>query len=134
MLCSRFSFRLSVRQVVSRVILRGSALHYFAQRPIWAHTVDGLFPQRIGDLFGILTPPTQKENRIAVVRNDFVRILDVYKRQVVQVAQVFKDGGPRFRLGQLIADVLKGCLLYTSSPNRTILHRSRRSHCPHPGG
>ena len=27
---------------------------------------------------------------------------------VVQVAQVFKDGGPRFRLGQLIADVLKG--------------------------
>ena len=40
-LCSRFSFRLSVRQVVSRVILRGSALHYFAQRPIWAHGVDG---------------------------------------------------------------------------------------------
>ena len=39
MLCSRFSFRLSVRQVVSRVILRGSALHYFAQRPIWAHDV-----------------------------------------------------------------------------------------------
>ena len=38
-------------------------------------TVDGLFPQRIGDLFGILTPPTQKENRIAVVRNDFGRIL-----------------------------------------------------------
>ena len=27
---------------------------------------------------------------------------------VVQVAQVFKDGGPRFRLGQLITDVLKG--------------------------
>ena len=27
---------------------------------------------------------------------------------VVQVAQVFKDGGPGFRLGQLIADVLKG--------------------------
>lgn len=40
MLCSRFSFRLSVRQVVSRVILRGSALHYFAQRPIWAHDID----------------------------------------------------------------------------------------------
>ena len=40
MLCSRFSFRLSVRQVVSRVILRGSALHYFAQRPIWAHSVN----------------------------------------------------------------------------------------------
>ena len=43
MLCSRFSFRLSVRQVVSRVILRGSALHYFAQRPIWAHGVNQLF-------------------------------------------------------------------------------------------
>ena len=27
---------------------------------------------------------------------------------VVEVAQVFKDGGPCFRLGQLIADVLKG--------------------------
>ena len=27
---------------------------------------------------------------------------------VVQVAQVFKDGGPGLRLGQLIADVLKG--------------------------
>ena len=37
MLCSRFSFRLSVRQVVSRVILRGSPLRYTTQCPIWAH-------------------------------------------------------------------------------------------------
>ena len=44
-LCSRVGFHLSVRQVVSRVILRGSALHYFAQRPIWAHKVDRLFPK-----------------------------------------------------------------------------------------
>ena len=29
----------------------------------------------IGDLFGIFAPPTQKENRIAVVRNDFGCIL-----------------------------------------------------------
>lgn len=36
-LCSRFSFRLSVRQVVSRVILRGSPLRYTTQCPIWAH-------------------------------------------------------------------------------------------------
>ena len=41
--------------------------------PVFAgvETVDGLFPQRIGDLFGIFAPPAQKENRIAVVRNDF---------------------------------------------------------------
>ena len=45
-LCSRVGFHLSVRQVVSRVILRGSALHYFAQHPIWAHKVDRLFPKR----------------------------------------------------------------------------------------
>ena len=51
MLCSRFSFRLSVRQVVSRVILRGSALHYFAQRPIWAHSVYGLLSQNSRQLF-----------------------------------------------------------------------------------
>ena len=30
-------------------------------------TVDSLFPQRIGDLFGIFAPPTQKENRIAIM-------------------------------------------------------------------
>ena len=40
MLCSRFSFRLSVRQVVSRVILRGSPLRYTTQCPIWAHFLD----------------------------------------------------------------------------------------------
>lgn len=39
-LCSRFSFRLSVRQVVSRVILRGSPLRYTTQCPIWAHLLD----------------------------------------------------------------------------------------------
>ena len=39
MLCSRVGFRLSVRQVVSRVILRGSALRYFIQRPIRAHII-----------------------------------------------------------------------------------------------
>lgn len=39
MLCSRVSFRLSVRQAVSRVILRDSALRYFTQCPIWAHSV-----------------------------------------------------------------------------------------------
>ena len=39
-LCSRFSFRLSVRQVVSRVILRGSPLRYTTQCPIWAHFLD----------------------------------------------------------------------------------------------
>ena len=38
-LCSRFSFRLSVRQVVSRVILRGSPLRYTTQCPIWAHLI-----------------------------------------------------------------------------------------------
>ena len=48
MLCSRFSFRLSVRQVVSRVILRGSALHYFAQRPIWAHGVHRFYVGKTG--------------------------------------------------------------------------------------
>lgn len=51
MLCSRFSFRLSVRQVVSRVILRGSALHYFAQRPIWAHGIYRLYlPNKQADV------------------------------------------------------------------------------------
>ena len=39
-LCSRFSFRLSVRQVVSRVILRGSPLRYTTQCPIWAHLLN----------------------------------------------------------------------------------------------
>ena len=39
-LCSRFSFRLSVRQGVSRVILRGSPLRYTTQCPIWAHPFD----------------------------------------------------------------------------------------------
>ena len=67
MLCSRFSFRLSVRQVVSRVILRGSALHYFAQRPIWAHAVDGLLAQQFRDLFqrGLLLT-SQKQGDVAV--------------------------------------------------------------------
>ena len=36
MLWSRISFRLSVRQVVSTVILVGSACFYFSLRPIWA--------------------------------------------------------------------------------------------------
>ena len=50
-------------------------------------TVDGLFPQRIGDLFGIFAPPTQKENRIAVVRNDFGRILvDSFQLRLVLYA------------------------------------------------
>ena len=35
---------------------------------------------------------------------------------VVQVAQVFKDGSPGFRLGQLIADVLKGNALGERAP------------------
>lgn len=48
-LCSRFSFRLSVRQVVSRVILRGSPLRYTTQCPIWAHFLD-LHSVEIGDL------------------------------------------------------------------------------------
>lgn len=43
MLCSRFSFRLSVRQVVSRVILRGSPLRYTTQCPIWAHIYNVAF-------------------------------------------------------------------------------------------
>ena len=45
MLCSRVSFRLSVRQAVSRVILRGSALRYFTQRPIRAHQSNHSRPQ-----------------------------------------------------------------------------------------
>lgn len=66
-LCSRFSFRLSVRQVVSRVILRGSALHYFAQRPIWAHCVDCFFPKQFLHFFQRrLFLAAQKEQRIAV--------------------------------------------------------------------
>ena len=36
MLCSRVSFHLSVRRVVSTVIIVGSALFYFLLRPIWA--------------------------------------------------------------------------------------------------
>ena len=47
-LCSRFSFRLSVRQVVSRVILRGSPLRYTTQCPIWAHLLDRVTVQ-LGD-------------------------------------------------------------------------------------
>ena len=35
---------------------------------------------------------------------------------VVEVAQVFKDGGPCFRLGQLITDVLKGNALGERAP------------------
>lgn len=36
-LYSRLNFRLSVRQVVFRVILRSNAFHYFTLYPIWAH-------------------------------------------------------------------------------------------------
>lgn len=75
MLCSRFSFRLSVRQVVSRVILRGSALHYFAQRPIWAHAVNGFLAQHLRDLLGVLAPATKEQRTVAVVGNDFRRVL-----------------------------------------------------------
>ena len=39
MLCSRVSFRLSVRQFVSRVILRGCTLINFLPHPIWAQHV-----------------------------------------------------------------------------------------------
>ena len=39
-LCSRVSFRLSVRLVVSRVILRGSTLYCFSHCPIRAYIVD----------------------------------------------------------------------------------------------
>ena len=39
MLCSRASFRLSVRRVVSTVIIVGSAIFYFLLRPIWAHSL-----------------------------------------------------------------------------------------------
>lgn len=39
-LCSRASFRLSVRQVVFRVILRSSTLRCFTHCPIWAHNTD----------------------------------------------------------------------------------------------
>ena len=42
MLWSRISFRLSVRQVVSRIILRGCALVNFLLHPIWAqHVIPG---------------------------------------------------------------------------------------------
>ena len=41
-LCSRVSFRLSVRLVVSRVILRGSTLYCFSHCPIRAYVVDVL--------------------------------------------------------------------------------------------
>ena len=71
MLCSRFSFRLSVRQVVSRVILRGSALHYFAQRPIWAHKVDCLLTQHLADFLerGFLLAAEEK-SAVAVARSN----------------------------------------------------------------
>ena len=36
MLCSRIGFHLSVRRVVSTVIIVGSTLFYFLLRPIWA--------------------------------------------------------------------------------------------------
>ena len=39
-LCSHISFRLSVRQVVSSVIVEGSTLFYFLSHPIWAHPLD----------------------------------------------------------------------------------------------
>jgi len=53
-LCSRFSFRLSVRQVVSRVILRGSPLRYTTQCPIWAHFLNlGTIQLRDGMLNGL---------------------------------------------------------------------------------
>ena len=42
-LCSRVSFRLSVRPVVSRVILRGSTFYCFSHCPIRAYTVNVLF-------------------------------------------------------------------------------------------
>ena len=42
-LCSRVSFRLSVRLVVSRVILRGSTLYCFSHCPIRAYVVDADF-------------------------------------------------------------------------------------------
>ena len=74
-LCSRISFRFSVRQVVSRVILRGSALYYFVQRPIWAHAVDGFFAQHVSDLLGVLASPTKEKRTIAVVGNDFRSVL-----------------------------------------------------------
>ena len=76
MLCSRFSFRLSVRQVVSRVILRGSALHYFAQRPIWAHKVDCLLAQHLADFLerGFLLAAEEK-CAVTVARDGVRRIL-----------------------------------------------------------
>ena len=39
MLCFRIGFHLSVRRVVSTVIIVGSALFYFLLRPIWARAL-----------------------------------------------------------------------------------------------
>ena len=75
MLCSRFSFRLSVRQVVSRVILRGSALHYFAQRPIWAHGVDGFLAQHGSQLLEGGWLLTAQENGSIHVADDGICIV-----------------------------------------------------------
>ena len=86
-LCSRVGFHLSVRQVVSRVILRGSALHYFAQHPIWAHKVDCLFPERCSQFFeGCVFGAAQKDLAVHVA-NDGIGVVLIQRFQLALCLQ-----------------------------------------------
>lgn len=74
------------RQVVSRVILRGSALHYFAQRPIWAHGVNDLIPGSYdGDPFERLMPGNLSVSAEQVV----------YRKVCIELLQELFDALPK---------------------------------------
>ena len=108
-----YSFRLSVRQVVSRVILRGSALHYFAQRPIWAHGVDGFLAQHGSQLFEGGWLLTAQEDGSIHVADDGICVILIDRLQLTLCLQhqtggnlTASDGGNQlFQLGDL-ADVV----------------------------
>ena len=92
MLCSRISFHLSVKRVVSTVIIVGSAVFYFLLRPIWARSL-GVGDQRCNQLEDILFGMDVRERVIShtLGKIDGIQHLDFVAVALQQFAAFDQD-------------------------------------------